>query len=79
MLTATVRWGKGQGIQLTPHKFRDGTYRASKSKFGPHETVRNWEALIPWMRRGYSIRMSPKDSANRRGPSLITPARVKGW
>ena len=79
MLEATVRWGKVEGITLVPHKFGDGTYRASKSKFGPHQKVKAWEDLIPWMRRGYSIRMSPKDRAVQRGPSLIVPRRVRGW
>jgi hypothetical protein len=74
MLTYTVRFGDDLGIELRPHRFRPG-YRASKGKYGPHVHVQTEQELIPFLQRGWSIRMSAADHR----PSLITPAHVEGW
>ncbi len=74
MLRYTVRFGQDKGLTLTPHRYKDG-YRASKTKFGPHEPVNTEEELVPYLQRGWSIRMSAKNYR----PSLITPESVDGW
>jgi hypothetical protein len=73
-LTYTVRFGDDLGTELRPHCYKTG-YRASKSKYGPHVYVRNERELIPYMQRGWSVRMS----APGHPPSLITPNSVDGW
>jgi len=73
-LTYTVRFGEDLGIELRPHRFKQG-YRASKTKEGPHDHVPTERDLIPYMQRGWSVRMS----APGHSPSLISPNSLKGW
>jgi hypothetical protein len=73
-LTYTVRFGKDTGSTLTPHRSKRG-FVASKNKEGPHEYVQSEEQLIPYLQRGWSIRMSAPGHA----PSLICPDSVDGW
>lgn len=73
-LTYSVRFGRDIGMTLTPHRSKRG-FIASKTKEGPHEYVQTEEALIPYLQRGWSIRMSAPGHA----PSLICPDSVDGW
>jgi hypothetical protein len=69
-----VWFGNDIGLTLRPHRYKGG-YRASEAEVGPHAHVNNEDGLIPYMQRGWSIRMSAKGHP----PSLITPASVSGW
>lgn len=73
-LTYKIPFGMDIGLTLTPHRFKAG-YRASKSKHGPHEYVSTERALIPYIQRGWSVRMSAPGHA----PSLISPGSITGW
>jgi hypothetical protein len=75
MLTYTVRFGDDLGIELRPHRYGTTGYRASQSKEGPHVHVRTEQELVPYLRNGWSIRMSGPGHP----PSLITPRSVDGW
>jgi hypothetical protein len=77
MLYYDIRFGKDMGVRLTPHRFRDWNFRASRGKFGPHRFVHAESELIQYIRQGWSIRMSnPQASCP---PSLITPKSIQGW
>ncbi len=73
-LTYAVRFGDDEGITLKPHRYKTG-YRASKTKFGPHIHVARETELIPYLHRGWAIRMS----APGHPPSLIIADSVSGW
>jgi hypothetical protein len=73
-LTYEVRFGDDIGLTLRPHRYKTG-FRASKGKFGPHAYVQTEGDLIPYLQRGWGIRMS----ARGHSPSRITPASVEGW
>jgi hypothetical protein len=73
-LTYNVRWGKDVGLTLKPHRHKQG-YLASKSKFGPHKYVNTEQELIPYLQKGWCIRMSAPDHAS----SLICANSVEGW
>ncbi len=73
-LTYTVRHRNDKGMVLTPHRYKDG-YRASRGKFGPHAYVQTEEELIPYLEKGWFIRMS----AEGHPPSGIRPESVEGW
>lgn len=74
-LTYTVRWGHDKGLVLKPHYFRKRGYRALKSKFGQQVDVPTQEQLVPYIRKGWLVRMS----APRHAPSGISPDSIEGW
>ncbi|PYU28090.1 MAG: hypothetical protein DMG32_03760 [Acidobacteria bacterium] len=74
-----VRFGNDKGSRLTPHLFRDKTFRASRGKFGPHAVVYSEGELIPYLRQGWSVRMSMSNTKEGHRPSLITPDSIQGW
>jgi len=71
-LIYVVQRGEEMGIKLTPHKFSDGSYVASKTRF-ESDYVRAYSIneLIDLKDKGYGIRMSNKDSKKHKSPSLI--------
>jgi hypothetical protein len=72
-LTYTVKDGRGAGTALTPHVHRDGCYVVSMSRFdADYVRVPVGEPLLPWVQRGFSVRMS----APGRAPSLIHPSSI---
>jgi hypothetical protein len=73
-----VHKGDELGVVLTPHKYRNGMYRASKSKFGPHFEVPDIAGVKEPIDKGHSIRMSNPDSQNHRAPSLIKAQFIRG-
>ena len=79
MLEFTVERSTDCGMVLVPHKRRDGSFLASKHKNGPHKQVGKEEDLVPLLKEGWSIRMSPRGGQHRRGASLISPASIRGW
>ena len=77
MLYYDVRWGKDKGMRLTPHCFRNKTFRASRGKFGPHMVVQDESELLHYIREGWSVRMSNSKAGH--APSLISPDSLQGW
>jgi len=75
MLTYTVRFGDDMDVELRPHRYGKVGYRASESKQGPHVHVRTEQELVPYLERGWSIRMS----APGHPTSLTTAAHEDGW
>ena len=73
-LTYVVRFGGDLGIELRPHRYKTG-YRASESKHGRHVHVHTEAELIPYLKRGWSVRMG----APGHPPSLVRPDSINGW
>lgn len=72
-LTYEVREGADVGLVLTPHVHRDNCYVVSMTRFArDYVRVPVGESLLPWVHRGYSVRMS----APGRAPSLIHPVSI---
>ena len=77
-LRARVSRGQEQGVWLFPHKFRDGMYVVSKSRFKTdYIRVPNQREAKLYIDKGYSLRMSNPDSAKHKSPSLIRPERIE--
>lgn len=77
-LQACVQRGKEVGIALQPHRYADGTYVASKTRFErDYLHVHNLGQLIELWQQGYKIRMSAPRSEHHRSPSLISPASIE--
>jgi hypothetical protein len=72
-----VQKGKEAGVMLVPHRYRDGTYLASKCKQGPHLRVESTEELLTHMVSGYSIHMSNPETRHHRAPRLIRPQSIR--
>lgn len=77
-LEAHVQRGKETGIALRPHRYADGTYVASETRFKrDYLHVGSLNRLLELWRQGYKIRMSAPQSAHHRAPSLIAPTSIK--
>lgn len=75
-LHAFVRRGPHAGKLLYPHKHADDAYVVSKTRFErDYIRVANFTALLGWLEKGYSLRMSNPD-AGITAPSLIAPAAM---
>jgi hypothetical protein len=71
-----VARGKDAGLVLYP----DGCYVVSTSRFEEqYVRVTNHAELPRWLTRGYSLRMSNKLDAPKRGAALIKPDSIRGW
>lgn len=73
-LIYVVLRGKNTGIELTPHKYADGTFKAYKtsSRNDPNgKSVSTESELISLVRYGYHIRMSNIDFGH--SPSTVKP------
>lgn len=75
MLTYRVRWGSDRGLVLRPHYFKKRGFRAFESKSGPQVHVKTEQELIPYIRKGWLVRMSAPGHA----PSGISPDSIEGW
>ena len=68
-ITAYVRRGPDKGSLLVPHRFADGKYVVSHSRF-ESDQVRVEKGAIPeWIERGFGLRMS--DPVTHKSPRLI--------
>lgn len=77
-LRYTVRRGKDSGIHLWPHRFEDGQYVVSPTRFEEdYVRVPTLEALIACWRNGFKIRMSNLSERSRSGASLIEPGNIE--
>lgn len=73
-LRYVVKRGRRAGIELTPHLFEDGFFRAHKtnSRNDPEgKRVRTEGELVPLVRSGYHVRMS--NLAKGHAPSTVKP------
>ena len=77
-LRTTVQRGKEPGITLAPHRYADGCYVASPTRFKcDYIWVASLTELIALWKRGYKIRMSMPASNYHKSPSLIEPAAIE--
>ncbi len=75
-LRSRVRRGKQAGTLLVPHRYRDGCYVVSMTKFDRDQVrVQTMEQVVAYIQQGYKLRMS--DPANPRSPSLISPRWIE--
>ncbi len=78
LIFAKVQRGGSAGVTLYPHKFRDGNYVVSKSRFqSDYIRLANIGEVKQYIERGYSLRMSNPSSAKHRAPSLISPSSIE--
>ena len=71
---ATVKRGHAVGTRLAPHKHKDGTYVASRTRFErDYLRVDSLDALVEHWRAGYGIRMSTGPGGV---PSLVSAASI---
>ncbi len=69
-LQCRVSRGKNEGKVLTPHKFKDGLYVVSKTRFKiDHVSVPSILQVYEYLQKGYRLRMS--NSEYKISPSLI--------
>jgi hypothetical protein len=76
-ITYVVQKGKEAGVLLVPHRFRDGSFLASKCKQGPHFRVHSTEELVTHMVSGHSIHMSNPETRTHRTPRLIRAESIR--
>lgn len=78
-LISTVQRGAAVGTILRPHKFVDGCYVASPTRFEKdYIRVPTLDLLIDLWKRGYSVRMSTaQGQAPGRQPSLIKASSIR--
>lgn len=69
-ITAQVLKGKNAGVQLTPHRYPNGSFRVSlaSNKAADAVDVFDEDDLPAWLRMGYGVRMSGHGVA----PSIYT-------
>lgn len=74
----TVTRGQSVGTILFPHLHEDNHYVVSLTRFEKdYIRVKDESALIEWMAKGYSIRMSNPEVKSHRSPSLISPGSIE--
>lgn len=75
-LHAFVSRGLHAGTLLYPHRHKDGAYVVSKTRFErDYIRVSDPSALIGWLEKGYSLRMSNPDAGINQA-SLIEPGAI---
>jgi hypothetical protein len=75
-LHAFVSRGSSAGELLYPHRYEDGSYIVSKTRFErDYIQVLSGDDLIDWLEKGYSLRMS-NPQAGISSPSLIKPTAI---
>lgn len=78
IIFAMVQRGDSVGVTLYPHKFRDGNYVVSKSRFqSDYIRLTNIDEVQQHIERGYSLRMSNPNSEKHKAPSLISPSSIE--
>lgn len=75
-LYSRVKRGKKAGALLVPHRYKDGCYIVSMTRFEEDQIrVGTIEEVIAYIRKGYKLRMS--DPEHPAGPSLISPGSIE--
>lgn len=73
-LISQVSRGANKGVELTPHRHKDGMYVASMSRFKKdYVRVASIEELAILIAQGFKVRMSAQGIA----PSLIAPQSIQ--
>lgn len=76
-LQTNCKRGSARGELMRPHRYADGTYVASPTRFKKdYVRVATIEELIELCRRGFSVRMSAVLNGRRLTPSLIAPSAI---
>lgn len=74
-ITAVVQRGRNTGKLLFPHRYADGTYVISETRFEKdYKRVYSIAEAVEWVKRGYRLRMS--NPAEKISPSLIQPSSI---
>lgn len=77
MQSQVVR-GANAGTLLTPHRYADGTYVVSKTRFKEdYVYVHNLSEVSQYLSRGYKLRMSNQGIKSCKAPSLISTASIR--
>lgn len=75
-LYSRVKRGKKAGALLVPHRYKDGCYVVSMTRFEQDQVrVGTIEEVIAYIRKGYKLRMS--DPEQPTGASLISPGSIE--
>jgi hypothetical protein len=77
MLHYRVKRGRNTEVVLTPWLHKDGTFHVLREKGDQPTCVRTEDAVIPYLKKGYSLRMGNK--AEGHSPSLVRPKSIRGW
>jgi hypothetical protein len=78
ILRYQVRRGKEAGIYLYPHRYADGSYVVSETRFEcDQKKVPTMLELLPQIEHDRGVRMSNPSSACHRGPSLIRGRHIE--
>lgn len=77
-ISASVRRGGSKGTLLYPHRFKDGAYVVSKTRFKrDYVRLTNKSEIIQYLERGFSLRMSSSNSNKHKAPSLIRASNIQ--
>ena len=69
-LRYVVREGQKTGEMLHPHRYEDGHYVASRTRYKEDQIeVATEGELVDYLQRGYSIRMSNPESRYHHAPA----------
>lgn len=70
-----IQYTAKTGAVYVPHKYADGTYVVSKTRFKTDQiSVNSYEEIKCYLDKGYKVRVS--DPATRKSPSLVNPASL---
>jgi hypothetical protein len=74
-LQCKVSRGVQQGKILTPHKYKDGNYVVSKTRYKSDQIkVPSLQGVHDYLKKGYGVRMGNTDF--KISPSLIKPDSI---
>lgn len=76
-ITAVISSGKNSGRTLSPHKYPDGKYVVSSSKFEEdYIRVDDLDEVKAFVKAGYKLRMSNLKIIREHAPTLINPEKI---
>ena len=77
-MRAQVSRGAEQGNWLYPHKYKDGMFVVSKTRFEcDYIRVASEQEAKEMVKKGYRLRMSNMEIPSLKTPSLIHPGRIE--
>lgn len=68
-IIAKITRGPDKGKLLKPHQYKNGKYVVSLTQFAEDQLEVNWEEIIPYLLKGYKLRMS--DPITHSSPTLL--------
>jgi hypothetical protein len=78
ILQAIVKRGKAHGATLRPHRYADGSYVASRSRYERNYIrVSSLSELIQLWQQGFKVRMSATLEDKRLTPTLIAAEAIE--